>query len=284
VLPLEKREEVLELLEDKVGAASIGIPTIIAKQHRHLRVGMFTAVNLDNIKTPYDEVFNQAPYTRLAWQYGGGFSIGWLSKRMEIETGLSYGHKAYKPILNPVYYGNINSGYKVEGIKNIELNTFQIPLNIRYSWWNKNGWQIYGLTGASVHVATQANYNVASLRASALNVRANPTTTGQSITLSQTQLDRFEREATSSAPNSSKLKQKQFPDGWMNGGTFNENNYYTLNAGLGVERHIVDGWSLFLQPTYKQHLGLKDKGIGPNLDRISTLEILFGAKVGLSNR
>lgn len=270
-----------QYLLDANQVASIGVPFVKIKQHKHLRIGMFTALNLDHIKTPYDEVFNQAPYTRLVLEYGGGFSIGWQWKRMEIETGLSYNHKAYKPILNPVYYGNINSDYKVEGIKDIELNTFQIPLHLRYDWLRKGAWQVYGLGGAAIHVATQANYDVASVRASALNVNANPSASGQQIILSPTQLNRFEQEAKPSPPQSTKLNQKQFPDGWMNGGTFNENNYYTLNIGLGAEHYLDSRWSLFLQPTYKKHLGLFDKGIGPNLDRISTLEILIGAKVGL---
>ncbi|NJK84471.1 MAG: hypothetical protein HC912_12455, partial [Saprospiraceae bacterium] len=151
----------------------------------------------------------------------------------------------------------------------------------RYDFKQSHKWHLYVSGGAAAHVATQANYDVTRIGANQLYINTNTASAKGEIALTKQQLDRFSRFSKPAEPKSDKLNNKQFEDGWMSGGSFRENSFYTINMGMGAERHLDERWSLFVEPTYQQHLNILNKGIGPNQDRISTLQILIGAKVGL---
>ncbi|MEL6718376.1 MAG: hypothetical protein AAFP82_06650, partial [Bacteroidota bacterium] len=93
-------------------------------------------------------------------------------------------------------------------------------------------------------------------------------------------LSLFDKRSTSSEPESNRLKQRKFPNGVFNGGTYEENSYYTVNAGFGMERQFDENFSVFFQPTFRQHIPFLDGSIGPYEDRVSTLNVLIGAKIG----
>lgn len=257
-------------------------PLITAnKSKKQIRVGMFAALNGDYIYTPDDAVLNLPAYARVATDYGGGFSVALEWKRWAIETGLIYNHKEYSPEQVPIFFGNSIDGYYVEGLRNIELNTFKVPIQIRYEFKQSEKWHLYTLGGAAIHVATQANYDVTRIGANQLYINTNVATSKGEITLTKHQFDRFSKFSKPSEPQSDKLNRKQFEDGWMSGGSFKENSFYTLNFGMGAERYLDERWSLFIEPSYQQNINIFNKGIGPNQDKISTLQILIGAKVGL---
>ncbi len=256
-------------------------PLITAnKSKKQIRVGMFAALNGDYIYTPDDAVLNLPAYARVASDYGGGFSVAVEWKRWAIETGLIYNHKEYSPEQVPIFFGNSIDGYYVEGLRNIELNTFKVPVQVRYEFKQSEKWHVYTLGGAAIHVATQANYDVTRIGANQLYINTNVATSKGEITLTKHQFDRFSKFSKPSEPQSDKLNRKQFEDGWMSGGSFKENSFYTLNFGMGAERYLDERWSLFIEPSYQQNINIF-KGLGPNQDKISTLQILIGAKVGL---
>ncbi len=251
------------------------------KSKKQIRVGMFATLNGDYIYTPDDAVLNLPAYARVASDYGGGFSVAVECKRWAIETGLIYNHKEYSPEQVPIFFGNSIDGYYVEGLRNIELNMFKVPIQARYKFKQSEKWHLYTLGGAAIHVATQANYDVTKIGASQLYINTNVATSKGEIALTKHQLDRFSKFSKPAEPQSDKLNKKQFEDGWMSGGAFKENSFYTVNVGMGAERYLDERWSLFIEPSYQQNINIFNKGIGPNQDRISTLQILIGAKVGL---
>lgn len=277
----DELESDLALLLNEQNFASIVNSIPIAKAKKHLKISMFTSVNGDYIFTPYDEILDQEAYSRVSTNYGGGFSVSWEWKRWEVGTGLAYNHKEYSPEQVSVLFGNSVDGFNMEGLTNIELNTFQIPLQVKYDVKQTPKWHFYAASGVSLHIITQANYDVKSTMASQLNIGNSSTISKNEYQLSAFQLDRFRKYARPSSPQSDKLKEKKFADGWMSGGNFRENSYYTANIGLGVERHLDERWSVFVQPTYRQNVPFISGGIGPNQDQISTLEVVIGAKVGL---
>ncbi len=260
-----------------------GLTPLIAanKSKKQIRVGMFAALNGDYIYTPDDAVLNLPAYARVASDYGGGFNVAVEWKKWAVETGLIYNHKEYSPEQVPIFFGNSIDGYYVEGLRNIELNTFKIPVQVRYKFKQSEKWHLYTLGGAAIHVATQANYDVTKIGASQLYINTNVTSSRGEIALTKHQLDRFSKLSKPAEPQSDKLNKKQFEDGWMSGGSFRENSFYTINLGMGAERYLDERWSVFIEPSYQQNINIFNKGIGPNQDRISTLQILIGAKVGL---
>ncbi|MEL6944249.1 MAG: hypothetical protein AAFO82_16430, partial [Bacteroidota bacterium] len=135
----------IALLENK--ATALPKPEPIEKRWR---IGILASSNIDYIQTPYDEIFGLAPISRFdLGGYSGGISISKEWKRWEVETGLIYSHKKYESKDPYFYYGNISDGYSVEGVKNIEFNTIQIPVNVSYDVIQKEKWHFYALGGAS---------------------------------------------------------------------------------------------------------------------------------------
>ncbi len=224
----------------------------------HLRFGMFSSVEYNYIMTPYDEVFDREAYNQFAPGYGGGFSIGVEKGKWEIETGAIYSAKHYLPRSIKHLYGDIEKGFHIEELKDIQINILNIPFNIRYHFVDKPKWRFSTLGGFSAQIAFQANYDRVDI--SKIFGSGAPSDSGV---------------------RSSKYDEKPFKDGWFEGGTFKENSYYTANIGLSVERFLTPQWSIFVQPTYYHQLKPLSNGLGPNYDRIHTLSILAGAKVRL---
>lgn len=237
---------------------------ITASSGNKFRVGMFGSSVFDHIYTPYDRILLQDAYDRYSNGYGGGFSISKQLSRWEIETGLMYIAKSYKQkAIIHIFNGSVKDGYDASYVTDIELNIVNIPLNVRYNILHNNKWKMYGLTGGSLQLILQSNYdaNLESLGAAPPDVRNN---------------------GTKESSGKSFYNRKKFPNGFLVDKNFRDNRFYTLNIGLGLERFITPRWSIFAQPTYQQTIQVLDKnGIGPNQDRINSMLILMGAKVGL---
>lgn len=260
------------------------VPTIELlpqKVEKRLRLGMFMNANVDQIRTPYDEIFDLDPISQEVLGYGGGLLLGWEWKRWEFETGIAFNHKQYVPADNSAvrYSSATGNDNIVEDLRNIELNILQIPLQLRYDFVQKDNWHIYTLNGVTIHLAAQANYDVSKIDAMLLLV-ADDSREQQDLALSLAQQRKLDEEGSPSKPASDKLRSKRFSNGLFNRGNFADNSYYTITLGGGVERYLDERFSIFLQPTYRQNLPFLSQGLGPNEDRINTLELIIGAKVG----
>ncbi|MEM1324681.1 MAG: hypothetical protein AAGI23_01945 [Bacteroidota bacterium] len=257
-------------------------PTTMALQapapNKQFRVGMYVTSNIDQIKTPYDDILDLPPISQYASSYGGGVILSWKRDRIELETGFGYANKQYVPADNSAvrYYNT------VEDLRNIELNLVHIPVQVRYDAVQKEKWQIYMLGGSSLHLAVQANYDVRRINAQQLLIPepGNNSNAQQDLDLSDRQQEVLDEQGEPSKPASAKLKSKRFPNGLLSGGNYRDNSFYTLTLGAGLERYLDERVSVFLQPTLRQDIPMLGKGLGPNEDRISTIELMIGAKIG----
>lgn len=215
---------------------------------------MFTSGDVNYVESDFynTDIRNWDVYQRNRLGYGGGFSVGFQLKRFLVETGASYNFISYQQRDEANIIGNINFGYLEEQWEDAELNIVQVPLNIQYSFLLKKKWKMYSLTGVSLNMAIQNNFN-------------------------------FQLEGPSTAARSPLAKQSTIANqaasyrGILEGGNFRENSYLAANIGFGLERKFTYRWSLFVQPIY-QHYFLFE-GIGPNQDRIHSGSLRFGAKV-----
>jgi len=193
-------------------------------------------------------------YQRYRYGYGGGFALGFQLKRFLIETGVSYNFVSYQQREEARIIGSFARGYVEEQWNDAELNMVQVPLNIQYSFLVKRKWRMYSLTGVSVNMALQNNFNFQL-------EDQEPRTSSRSISLNDSEI----------------ANEASLYKGFLEGGGFRENSYLTANFGFGLERKFTYRWSLFLQPIYRHHFLIE--GIGPNKDRINSGSIRFGAKV-----
>lgn len=233
---------------------------IAAQSGTRVRFSMFSNLGYNYIKTPDDKIYPWlTEYSRYAPGYGGGITFGLQFNKWEIETGGIYASKEYQPRIPTEIIGSLAQGYTEVRFENIQLNMLEVPLNVRYRLGDNGRWRFYGQTGASVHLAMQANYD--KFPANLSDILARPSAEGEP---------------------KPRLEKKKFPDGLIEGGNFKENSYFTANLGVGVEHLINTRWSLFFQPSVQAYLlpGY-NYGLGPNQDRISTISILIGARVTL---
>lgn len=192
-------------------------------------------------------------YQRYRYGYGGGFALGFQLKRLLVETGVTYNFISYQQREEARIIGSFARGYVEETWDDAELNMVQVPLNVQYSFLVKRKWRMYSLTGVSINMALQNNFN--------FQLEDQEKTSSRSISLNESEI----------------ANEALLYKGILEGGGFRENSYLTANLGFGVERKFTYRWSLFLQPIYRHHFLID--GIGPNEDRIHSSSIRFGAKV-----
>jgi hypothetical protein len=165
---------------------------------RYLYFSMFGSMDYNRVMTPSERFFDVETHAfdRYALGYSGGFSLGFEWGRFELQSGAIYSSKRYRSLQLQIRHGNSRDGYSTEQLKDITLNILHIPLNFRYNFFQYDRWRLYTLAGASLQVATQANYFVDS------------NGTARSSVLS----DFIE-------------------NGWFEGGSFRENSYLSANRG-----------------------------------------------------
>ena len=215
-------------------------------------------LDFNQIATPYDEVYGNSGYAQQKVGIGGGMLFGKKVGDISVETGFIYSSKKYSPkefieIFIPDN-ADENTFYSFE---KIHLNTLSIPLQLSYEF-DKNGrWNSYVSTGAAMHMALQANYETKKLPFP----RFAPYPDNANITRGETP----------------KFDEKAFEDGIIEGGSFRENHYFTLNLGAGLEYKLSGNVSLYAQPTF--YYNVFNKGLGPNNDKIHTLSLNVGSKI-----
>jgi len=225
---------------------------------KQVRVSMFAGSDYNYIQTPFDDIFDLEQYSRFAQGYQAGVSIGFKNKNIEVETGAIYSFKDYEPRIPTQFLNGPGPPIAID-FDRIQLNMLEVPLNFRYNFSNLTRWKFYGQTGASIHIALLADYDHSNF--AGITAQLGP---GEP------------------AP---KLEEKEFTDGLLEGGSIEENSYFTANLGVGAERLINTRWSLFLQPSIKAYLlpGYNN-GLGPNQDRISSFSLITGARVTFGNK
>jgi hypothetical protein len=207
--------------------------------------------------TPYDNILNLKSYNHATLGYGAGLSTSLLYGKWELESGFKFTSRQYTPkgIQN---VGNVRQGYLSIEIDKIQMNLLSVPLNLRYHFNDKKGkTHFYMHGGATMHVATQANYFI---KSNFLGNNKRPGLNESKILFEEADI----------------LSDKIFSLGWFEGGSYIENRYLTVNLGLGFEQKISSRYSIFGQTTYAQYLDRK--GLGPNNDRFNSVEFSTGVR------
>jgi len=230
------------------------------------RVGMFGGADYNKVITPADPRIGLEKLARYTAGYSGGVTFGLEFGRWETETGLIYTAKQYQALPILFFQGSFKDGYLGRGVKDIEINGINVPLNLRYNFLRNEKWRMYVLGGASIQVAVQANYYTANqegFRSTSFAPAPAPTSSaGRNY-------------------NSFKTLADNLPGGWFEGGSFKENGYLTGNIGLGIERYFSGQWSVFMQPTYQHAFNYFLHGLGPTEDEINTFSLYTGIRLRL---
>lgn len=236
------------------------------KSRPFVSLSMMGSSDINRIMTPVfmenDDIIPSSD--RLALGYSGGFSIGVGRQRFTLESGLIYTAKQYRA--RPVIYvtGSTADGFHGEGLTDIEMNMISIPVQVRYDVISRQRWNVYGLVGSALMVSLENNFAIADQEAF-ISSQFNPP------------------PGASHGPvtKSTGLQNRNLAGGVLQGGAFRDNSYATINMGIGIERKFLEGWSLFVQPSYQHSVLYFSRGLGPELDRIHTFSIFSGIKIRL---
>jgi hypothetical protein len=236
------------------------------KSRPFVSLSMIGSSDINRIMTPlYMENEDIIPSSdRLSLGYSGGFSIGVGRQRFTLESGLIYTAKQY--LARPVIYvtGSTADGFHGEGLTDIEMNMISIPVQVRYDAISRHRWNVYGLVGSALMISLENNFAIADQDAF-ISSQFNPPPGGSHGPVTK----------------STGLQNRNLAGGVLQGGAFRDNSYATINMGIGIERKFLEGWSLFVQPSYHHSVLYFSRGLGPELDRIHTFSIFSGIKLRL---
>ena len=205
-------------------------------------------------------------YIRYTFGYSGGATLSFGKGRVSMATGMIYTAKQYQA--RPVFYisGSLSNGFYGEGITNIEHNILTVPIQLRYDVMRRQNWLAYGAIGANSHLVLESNYTIAGENAFR-NSDFNPPAYV------------FDHSGPSSR---SVLDLSGSEKGWLQGGGFSGNTFFSTSLSLGLERQFNNGFTFFLQPTYYHTVyHLSRHGIGPDQERIHTLSVHTGVRIRL---
>ena len=237
------------------------LPGLTVQQENVVRHRVSMAINgdINYIMTPYDQLLVKRGYDQLVSGYGGSIGYAWEWPRWALRTSLAYHRKYYLPKpYTEVFDGDFERGYFSATLRDIELNLLSLSVQGQRTISRRNRWHTYGLIGGTGHMAFQANYD----RKESYTPGVDP----QGGEIPEPLVP-------------SKTSQKRYADGFFEGGSFAENSYFTVDLGVGIERHLNERASLFFEPVY-QHNPFR-KSLGPNQDRINTLSLSTGIRVNL---
>lgn len=236
----------------------------IRKQNQ-LRFSIFTTTDFNYVTSPPNEVrvfgepVKTESNTTMASGYGGGVTVSWKRNRWEYQTGGIYSFKRYIPN-TPIFIFDTPNFFIKEDFNGIQLDIFQVPVNVLYHFKNQGKWRFYASAGASSYFITSTIYEI----------------DHQKQALHTIPPGQGSPDDTKSIKDSGGYR---FPPGLLDGGILQDNFYMTANIGLGVERYLSPKWTVFFQPNY-QHFFMSE-GIGDNRDKIYTTSFYLGTKFNL---
>lgn len=225
----------------------------------NVQISMFGGIDYNEVMTPENTDKEINAFDRYSLGYRGGllFDMGRVDGRLRMGSGVIYTAKQYEVGYQWITGNFLRSGgLTAEALDNIELNIVNLPVFARYDVVQGKRWSIFAHAGAAVQVVTQGNYYVNFPDITQPGRRINQTPSRYS------QID-------------------DRTGGFLEGGSFKDNSFFTGNMGLGLERHVADRWSLFMQSKYEYSIGYFSAGLGPTQDRINTMSFESGIRVNL---
>ena len=222
-----------------------------------ITAGMMMVGNYNYISTPADDVLNLNAYKSNGFGYGAGFTMGFQFDKIELQTGIVYKGFKYEPKGREIV-GNSKIGVYALRLNEININTIEIPMHIRYQFYNKHDWKLYAGGGATWGLVFQANYFLTSEE---FRRPANEELGARSSDLIE---------------NSDLHQDKIYRNGAFEGGSVNENQVYTADISFGAEMKLVKKWGIFMEHTYQYALPSNYKS--PNNDKINRYNILLGVR------
>ena len=249
VSPIDFEDKEMHLLE----RPSEEVDNIIPSAGPKWELAIAAGPDFQRIVTPESTDPTYDRYSRMENSFSLGLMLSRnVGEKLRIQSGAQFTDKLdYKPIeVVNIISGNSINGWLADSLYHGSLSILSIPVNVQYDFIQKPGWSLYASLGVGLNILTKKDYSYERVCIDCGNTFPGGGQGGVPVPTTK---------------------------GLFEGGTFADNHYFSMNAGVGVQRNFTSGFSLFLQPSYSA--SMFGTAIGPQNDKIHTLSILTGAKI-----
>jgi len=236
-----------------------------AKKLRNpLILSIFSGFNYNKIITPAQDNYEVPSIVRYHPGFEAGADLAVGLGKWEVQGGLKYTSYRYLPQQVLYLEGSLVDGIFGAGFKKIELSVLSLSAGIRYPLLKAPRWSVSAGAGLQFNTIFEVHRQVAKLDAfdQESPVRDLP-----------------RRNTLDAKP--AALQNKNYSNGWLEGGAFSENNFLSADINLMGEVFLSPKWSLFGQLSYQPSLPVGYQGVGPDRDQIHTLGVRAGARIRL---
>lgn len=215
------------------------------------------------IRSPFDNVYQNEATTLVSRQDKAGFYYAIGTDHLKISTGLEYNRMKYNPVSVIETYGSLRDGLKQTSLKSIAFQSARIPVGIKYDFLGRKEKR-----KVSPYVNANAGINGVLTLEYQIDEEVLPSDFRQ--------ID----SGTKRSSNNSKLSNKEFNPGILQGGELVSNLYLDANLEAGIETRITKNIRLTTGISYSRFLA--SKGLGPNGDRHDNVTLNIGLNYALN--
>ena len=180
---------------------------------------------------------------------------------IETITGIKYTRRTHQPAAIVETYGDFLNNYYEISLDKIGYDIVEVPLGVKYQIKKGKKLSWYLKSGISANFTMANHYTITNKPAG-----YQPLTPSNVGYVSEKDNKSF----------SSRLSEKEFNPGLLQGGKLSENWFVTVSAELGLERKLNESHSLVMGAEFNKFYMID--GIGPNKDKLNGFAINVGLK------
>lgn len=211
-------------------------------------------MNFNIVASPYDPIYKLNGYTRISSQPGLALMVSAKKGSTEILCGLRLKRTEYQPKQVKEIFGGIQSSISSVSLKNVSYDVMEVPFILRKHLINNADFKMFAGIYAGLNVISKSDYTVE--YDSSVPLRPQPPF------------------VTDGKANHPKLEQKPFSTGWLEGGSFSANSFFTGGIEVGIEKSLQRDLSLNLAASFGKYLS--STGKGPNRDSFDDVNLSIG--------
>ena len=221
----------------------------------------YLGIGVANTRSPIDEIYKIDATNIYSMQRKAGLAFAAGSGNLKIATGLEWNQNKYKPVQVEEVYGSFRDGIKKISLKDINLHIAKVPIGVKYDFVrNKENSNHSFYVGANVGINAilHSKYDIQETKV--------PIEDYRNIILNNNN--------SRSNTTESKLSNKDFSRGILQGGEALTNLFIDTSLELGFEKRISKNANIAISANYSKYLGTQ--GLGPNEDRYDNLTFNLG--------
>lgn len=253
----------LEAALPEINTLPIYKPELYASTITKTEMRTYFGSGLDIIRSPFDPVYQNEAATLISRHDKAGFSFAMGTEHLKMATGLEYNRMKYEPISVIETYGSLREGLKQSSLKEIAFHTARIPLGVKYDFLKNK-------EKRKVSPYINANFAINGILASEFEIDEQDLPTD-----ARPDFNGIKRSSTNS-----KLANKDFSKGILQGGDLVSNLFLDANIEAGIETKINSSVRLSSGISYSRFLA--SKGLGPNGDRHDNITFNVGLTFNLN--